>query len=416
MAHFQEVIELRRERAGIVKQMNDVLDRAKSEKRELSAEENIQVDRIIADESELRSKIERLEKAEDAIKSLEGHENRFKADEMEKKQGNEYRDVFKKWVMGGTSFLNQEERQILAKNIQKPEDGETRALSATTGTAGGYTVPQGFYDQIIEAMKWFGGMRNVSNVLSTDSGNALPIPTTNDTSNVGELLAESTQAATQDVPFGQTTLNAYKFSSKMILVPIELLQDSAFDVEAFLAKKLGERIGRINNQLFTTGTGTSQPQGVVTAAVSGKVGATGQTTAVTYDDFIDLEHSVDIAYRNGAKFMFHDQTLKAVKKLKDSQGRPLWLPGLAFKEPDTINGYGFQVNNDMAQMAANAKSMLFGDFSNYWIRDVKAIQVVRFNEKFMDYGQVGFLAFSRADGKLINAGGNPIAYYANSAT
>lgn len=413
MAHFQDVIELRRERAGIVKQMQEVLDRAKGEKRELSADENVQVDRIIADEEEMRKKIERLEKAEDMQKSLEGHENRFKADGQEGKQKVEYRDAFKKWVMGGTARMTEEERNILYKN---GINEETRALSATTGTAGGYTVPQGFYDQVIEAMKWFGGMRQVANVFSTDSGNALPIPTTNDTANVGELLAENTQAGTQDVAFGQTTLNAYKFSSKMILVPIELLQDSAFDVEAFLSKKLGERIGRINNQLFTTGTGTSQPQGVVTGATSGKVGVAGQTTAVTYDDLIDLEHSVDIAYRDGAKYMFHDQTLKAVKKLKDSQGRPLWLPGLAFKEPDTINGFGFQVNNDVAQMAANAKSILFGDFSNYWIRDVKSIQVVRFNEKFMDYGQVGFLAFSRADGKLVNAGGNPVAYYQNSAT
>jgi HK97 family phage major capsid protein len=413
MAHFQDVIELRRQRAGIVKQMQEILDRATEEKRELTAEENQQVDKIIADEEELRKKIERLEKAEDAIKSLEGHENRFKADDMEKRQKKEYRDVFKKWIISGTSRMTEEERSILYKN---GTDEETRALSATTGTAGGYTVPQGFYDQIIEAMKWFGGMRQVANVFSTDAGNPLPIPTVNDTANLGELLAENTQAATQDVAFGQTTLNAYKFSSKMILVPIELLQDSAFDVEAFLAKKLGERIGRINNQLFTTGTGTAQPQGIVTAAVSGKVGQTGQTTSVTYDDLIDLEHSVDIAYRSGAKFMFNDQTLKAIKKLKDSQGRPLWLPGLAFKEPDTINGYSYQVNNDVAVMAANAKSILFGDFSNYWIRDVKAIQVVRFNEKFMDYGQVGFLAFSRADGKLVNAGTNPVAYYQNSAT
>jgi HK97 family phage major capsid protein len=413
MAHYQDVIELRRERAGIVKQMQDVLDRAKNEKRELSADENAQVDKIIAAEEEMRTKIERLEKAEDALKSLEGHENRFKADDMEKRQGKEYRSVFGKWVRGGLDTLDGEERKLLFENRVNEE---TRALSATTGTAGGYTVPQGFYDQLIEAKKWFGGIFNCCNVFSTDQGNALPIPTTNDTSNIGELLSENQPATTGDITFGQAMLNAYKFSSKIVLVPIELLQDSAFDVEAFLAKKLGERIGRAQNSYYTIGTGVSQPQGIVTGANLGKTAATGQTTSVTYDDLIDLEHSVDIAYRQSAMYMMHDQTLKALKKLKDGYGRPLWLPGLAYKEPDTINGYGYQVNNDIPQMAANAKSILFGDCMNHWVRDVKAVQVIRFNEKFMDSGQVGFLAFARGDSKLVDAGMHPVAYYQNSAT
>lgn len=414
MANFQEVIELRRDRANLVKQMGDILDRAKTEKRELTADENVQVDKIISKEEELRNKIERLEKFEDMQKSLEGHENRFKADEMENRQTNEYRDVFKKWIQGGVEYLNGEERNILFSN--RSADTETRALSATTGTAGGYTVPQGFYDQLIEAQKWFGGIRQCCNVFSTDTGNPLPIPTLNDTANVGAILAENAAATTQDVPFGQVMLNAYKFTSNIVLVPIELLQDSAFDVEAYLAKKLGERIGRIQNTLFTTGSGTNQPQGIVTGSTQGKVAVAGQTTSITYDDLIDLEHSVDIAYRSNAMYMMHDQTLKALKKLKDGYGRPLWLPGLAFKEPDTINGYKFMVNNDIPVMAANAKSLLFGDCMNYYVRDVKAVQVVRFNEKYMDAGQVGFIAFSRADGKLVNAGTNPIAYFQNSAS
>jgi HK97 family phage major capsid protein len=413
MAHFQDIIELRRQRANIKEQMQDLLDRAKNEKRDLGQDEEVQFDKMLSDESELRTKIERLEKFEDVQKSLEGHENRFKADLKDTQQKTEYRDVFKKWLVAGSERLTGEERSILYKNGM---DEEARALSATTGAAGGYTVPQGFYNSIVEAMKFYGGMRNVAYVFGTDSGNTLPIPTSNDTGNIGELVAENAQVGTQDIAFSQASLGAYKFSSKLVLVPIELLQDSAFDIEAFIAKKLGERIGRANNQYFTTGTGTAQPQGIVNGAVSGKVGANGQTTSVTVDDLFDLEHSVDKAYRDNAKYMFHDQTLKALKKLKDSQGRLLWLPGLAVKEPDTINNYSYEINNDMAQMGTSAKSILFGDLSNYWIRDVKAIQVVRFNEKYMDYGQVGFLAFSRADGKLVNAGGNPVAYYQNSAT
>lgn len=416
MAHFQDVVELRRKRANVVSQMNELMNRVSEQKRSLAKDEETQWGRMENEEKELRSMISKLEQLEDYNKSLSGHENRFKADDKEFKEGkgkNEYREVFKKWIMGGVEQLNSEERNVL---FTKREIVETRDLSVGTNTAGGYTVPQGFYDQLIDAMKWFGGIRPVANVFATDSGNTLPIPTDNDTANTGSLLGEGVAASTLDVSFGQALLGAYKFTSNIVKVSIELLQDSAFDIEQFLSKKLGERIGRANNTYFTSGTGTNQPQGIITGSVLGKTGTTGQTTSVIFDDLIDLEHSVDVAYRNNAKFMMHDQTLKALKKLKDSQGRPLFLPGIAYKEPDTINGYGFQINNDMAQMAANAKSIAFGDFTNYWVRDVKAVQVVRFNEKFMDAGQVGFVAFSRADGKLINAGTNPVAYYQNSAT
>jgi HK97 family phage major capsid protein len=322
-------------------------------------------------------------------------------------QEKEYRSAFREFLIGGVDSLTPEKRRLMS---------EYRALSATTGSAGGYTVPQGFYNNLIQAMKSFGGMRQVSRVFTTSGGNPLPIPTTNDTANVGAILAENAQASTQDVAFGQVTLNAYKYTSNIVLIPIELLQDSAFDIESYVAQSLATRIGRITNTHFTTGTGSSQPQGVVTGATLGKTGANGQTSTVTYADLVDLLHSVDPAYRGNAKFMFHDQTLKALKKLQDGYGRPLWVPGVAVKEPDTILGYNYEINQDTPQMAASAKSIVFGDFSNYFLRDVMDVAVVRFGEKYMDAGQIGFVAFSRHDGKLVNAGTNPIAYYQNSAT
>jgi HK97 family phage major capsid protein len=293
---------------------------------------------------------------------------------------------------------------------------ENRALASGTGSAGGYTVPQGFLNELQKARKFFGGMLNVARVINTQTGNQLPIPTVNDTSNVGEIVAENSAVTNQDVTFGQVVLGAYKYSSKMVLVPIELLQDSAFNIEQYLAETLGERIGRINNTHYTIGTGTGQPQGVVTGATSGKVGLTGQTTSVIVDDLIDLEHSVDKAYRSKGKYMMNDLSFRNIKKLKDSQGRLIYSAGLQFGAPDTILGYAVEVNNDVATMSANAKSILFGDFSNFFIRDVMSVDVVRFGEKFMDQGQVGFLAFSRTDSKFVNAGMNPIAYYQNSAT
>lgn len=411
MANIHSIVELRRQRANLVNQMHDVLERAKKDERALSADENVQVDKIMADEVELRKQIDREEWLEQRNAELSGHDNRHKADDAERREKAEYKDVFKRWLSVGTNDLNAEERSILME-----KRAEQRALSATTGASGGYTVPQGFFDELTQAMKWFGGIRDVARIITTTEGNTLPIPSANDTSNVGAILAENTAASTTDPAFNSVNLGAYKYTSNIVLIPIELLQDSAFNVESYLAGILGERIGRIQNTHFTVGTGTSQPRGVVIDATLGKTGLVGQTTSIIYDDVVDLVHSVDIAYRKKASFSLNDTSLAALKKIKETTGAPIFVPGMAYKEPDTLLGFKYTVNNDVAVMAANAKSVLFGDFSNYFIRDVMDIALVRFGEKYMDAAQVGFVAFSRADGRLINAGTNPIKYYANSAT
>ena len=201
-----------------------------------------------------------------------------------------------------------------------------------------------------------------------------------------------------------------------MLVSLQLLQDSAFDLNSFLVDKLGTRIARITNRHFTVGTGSGQPNGLVTASTTGQTGASGQTASIIYDDLVELEHSVDPAYRAKAKFMFHDQTLKTLKKLKDGYGRPLWLPGIAVKEPDTINGYGYAVNQHMPTMAADAKSVVFGDLKSYFIRRVNNPIVMRLAERYADAGQVGFIVWQRFDGTLVDAGTHPVKAYANSHT
>ena len=157
------------------------------------------------------------------------------------------------------------------------------------------------------------------------------------------------------------------------------------------------------------GVGTTEPKGVITAATAGPtaVGSSGTTggsetggTSIGYADLVALEHSVDPLYRRNAKFMMHDSTLAKIKQISDKQGRPLWLPGVAFNAPDTILGYQYSINNDMAAVAVNAKSLAFGDFSKYLIRRVKELMVLRLTERFADYGQVAFLGFARYDGEL----------------
>lgn len=294
---------------------------------------------------------------------------------------------------------------------------EKRALSVGTTTAGGFTVPEGFSGQLEASMLAFGGMRQAATVFRTAQGNDLPWPTYNDTGNTGELLAENTQANEQDVTFGQIIFKAYKYSSKMVKISVELLQDSAFDLASELGKILGERLGRITNTHFTTGDNASKPQGIVTASSLGKTGAGGQVATIIYDDLVDLEHSVDPAYRRlpGTGFMMADAMLKVIKKLKDSQNRPLWLPGLAVREPDTILSYPYTINQDIAAPAANAKSLLFGNIPKYRIRDVAEIVLLRLNERFAEFHQVAFLAFLRADGRMLDAGTDPVKHYVHPA-
>jgi HK97 family phage major capsid protein len=284
---------------------------------------------------------------------------------------------------------------------------EKRALSVGTATAGGHTVPEGFVNNLEVALLEFGGMRRVAEVIRTDSGNDLPWPTTNDTGNSGALLAENTQVGEQDVAFGQMVLQAFKYTSKLVRVSTELLQDSAFNVGQILGSALGERIGRIHNTDFTTGDGSSKPKGIVAAATVGKTAASA--TALTADEIIDLEHSVDPAYRVGAGFMLHDSIIKAIRKLKDSDGQYLWQTGLQAGQPDILLRYPVTVNQDMASaMAIDAKTVLFGQLSKYKIRDVREIRLRRLVERYADFDQDGFVAFMRSDGDLLDAGTNPV--------
>lgn len=288
------------------------------------------------------------------------------------------------------------------------------------GSEGGYTVQTEIVTQVLNALKAFGGMREVAETIQTAQGNPMNFPTSDGTAEVGEIIGENTSATSSDPTFGTLPLNVYKFSSKIITIPFELLQDSAIDVESFINARIVTRLGRIGNQMFTTGTGTAQPTGIVTAATVGKTGLTGQATTVTYDDLIDLQHSVDPAYRDNGKFMMHDSTVKYIRKLKDVNGRPLWVPdydgGITGGKGGTLCGSEVVLNQQMPVMAASAKSILFGDFSFYKIRDVMAMNLFRFTDSvYASKGQVGFLSWMRSGGNFIDVGG-AVKAYQNSAT
>lgn len=296
------------------------------------------------------------------------------------------------------------------------------AMSTSTPAEGGYTVATEYFRQLTEAMKLFGGIRSVATILPTGTGAQMNFPTADATSEEGEIVGQNTAVTLGETTFGNISLDVYKYSSKKIAVPFELIQDSMFDIEGYLNSLLQVRLGRITAKHFTTGTGTSQPRGVVTAAGSGKVGTTGQTATVTYDDLVDLEHSVDPVYRVGPKvgFMMNDATLKELRKLKDSQGRPIFVPGYEQGNPggapDRLLGRPIFISQEMPTMAANAKSILFGDFSRYMIREVIDLTLFRMaDSNFILNGQIGFVAFNRQGGNLVDVGG-AVKFYQNSAT
>lgn len=294
------------------------------------------------------------------------------------------------------------------------------AMSTTAAAEGGYTVPAEIAAMVVDAMKAFGGMRQVSQIISTAGGNSLNYPTSDGTSEVGEIVAENAAATGADITFGTVAVNPYKYSSKKIALPVELIQDSAIDVIQFVVNRLAQRLGRITNTHYTVGTGSSQPFGVMARAATGKAGTTGQTLTVIYDDLIDLIHSVNSAYRGNARFMFRDTTLAVLRKMKDTTGRPIWTPGdsesITNGAPATICGYQYTVNDDVAAMAANAKSIAFGDFSSFVIRDVAGSTTMRrFDDSaFALNGQVGFCGWTRTGSNLLDTAS--VKVYINSAT
>lgn len=325
-------------------------------------------------------------------------------------EGNDGLKVYAKWLRGGDKALNNDDWSAIRNT-----------MSTTTGSEGGFTVDSQVANSVIDRLKEFGGMRQVSTVIATSGIGGMSWPTSNGTAEVGELIEENGPATDLDVVFGTVGLPVYKFSSKVVSIPIELLQDSNVDIEAFVQGRLVERIGRITNQLFTTGDGTAKPFGVAAASTVGVTAAdsSSQVTAVTYSSLVDLQHSVDPAYRGAGRWMFNDTTLRQIRKIVDGETRPIFVPGYETGNPggapDRLLGAPIVINQDVANMAQSARSILFGDFSGYYIRDVMAVEMFRFTDSaFTKKGQVGFLAWMRTGGNLIDA--NKVRVFVNAAS
>jgi HK97 family phage major capsid protein len=384
-----------------------------------------------ADASEMDRLLGEIEGIDDAI-GLENRANKLLAeqtDPLERQLQMATRDpskqsdnakALKAYLAGGLKNLSKEQLADLDRRVNPDIRA---AMSTTTNAEGGFTVRPEYNIEVERAMKDYGGMLEAATMMNTGTGATMNFPTNDATSEVGAIVGQNTTVNRADATFANVSLDVYKYTSNDIALPWELIQDTFIDIEALIQDILAERLGRILNTHATVGTGTGQPRGAVTASALGKAGTTGQTLTVTYDDLVDLEHSVDPAYRRlpGVGFMMHDTSLRVVRKLKDSQGRPLFVPGYETTSPggapDKLLGRPIYINQDVPVMAANARSILFGAFKKYRVRRVMDLTIFRMTDSaFTRAGQVGFVAFNRMGGNLVDVGGATIKHYANSAT
>lgn len=316
-----------------------------------------------------------------------------------KAEAKKYDRAFDLWARHGMERLDTEQRTVI-------RDAEKRAQSAGTDTEGGFTVPEGFAGFVTERRLQFGAFRRAAGsaigptLLATGSGNNLPFPTLDDTGNVGAILGENLVDSEQDLVFGEIVLEAFKYTSNIIRVSEELLQDTEVPLEEIIGRNFGIRLGRITNSHYVTGTGTAQPQGITVAATIQQAAAS--STAIAVADLINVKHSVDPAYRITPAYLFHDLTFRDLKLLEDTTNRPLWQPALGAEAPATIDGDPYIIDNDMPQIASGNRSVIYGMLSGYTIREVLALSMKRLVERYAEFHQVGFVAIMRADSDLID--------------
>jgi HK97 family phage major capsid protein len=447
MSLRNKLIELRTQRKTVLDAAGAILTKAHKAKRALTSGEEQEFQRRHTDGDRLLREIERTEASLDAIRSIDhrtaglhdicpspasrGYRfgmvreqrsrlGRIPAESLVvDKRSDPESILFKSWLVG-MDKLSIEELSIISGSGL-----EQRALLASTGSAGAYTVPQSFMYDLEMASLYYGGIIDCCSYIDTPDGRTMPYPTFNDTSNTGEVIGEGSTvmggtggAAETDPTFGVVNYNGYMFDSGMIKVTQWLFEDSAFDLSEILAEKMAERIFRNLNRLCTVGTGPSgsppQPTGFISSAPVGATSASG--VAISYGDLINLMHSVDPSYRRRPTcgWQFNDTTLAAVEKLVDSNGRPLFIAGgvaqgiTTAREPDRLLNYPIYINSAMPNIADNNIAIGFGDWSKYKIRRCGQMVMRKLVERYAENLETGFISYQRFDGILLDAGTGPV--------
>ena len=379
------IVEMREKRAKLWNTMEGFLDTHRTEKGVLTAEDDATYNSMEKELNDLTNEIRRMERR-DAIEAelkkpvdtpLTGKPMDSKMDEKKGRASNAYKEDFGRHLRG---------KQLIHNVMEEGVDAN-----------GGYLVPEEFERQIITGLDEFNVMRNLCKVITTSAERKIPVAATHSTA---AWTAENAAYTESNPTFNQKTIDAFKLTD-LVKVSIELLEDSMFDLEEYIAKEFARAFGIAEEQAFCVGTGSGQPTGLFTAN-GGTVGVTAAgTTAITADEIISLVYALKSPYRRNAKFLMNDATVSAIRKLKDGNGNYLWQPALQAGQPDKLLGYELYTSPYVPTLQAGAYTVAFGDFSNYWIADRSGRTVQRLNELYSTNGQVGFVGTERVDGKII---------------
>ena len=386
---MKKILELREKRAKAWEAAKAFLDSKRGEDGLLSAEDTAGYEKMEQEVVDLGKEIERLERQT----AIDAELNKPVSEPITNKPNNNpdgeekkgrATDKYKK------TFWNAMRR----KNFYDVEN----ALQVGTDSEGGYLVPDEFEHTLVEALEEENFFRSIATVIRTSSGDRkIPVVATKGTAS---WIDEEGAYPESDDSFGQVSIGAYKVAT-MLKVSDELLNDSVFDLEAYISKEFGRRIGAKEEEAFFTGDGKGKPTGIFNAAGGASDGVTTAAAGITFDDVMDLFYAVKSPYRKKAVWVLNDTTVKALRKLKDNNGNYIWQPSVQAGQPDMILNRPYHTSAYVPEVAAGAKVMAFGDFSYYWIADRQGRSFKRLNELFAANGQVGFLASQRVDGKLI---------------
>ncbi|WP_278995303.1 phage major capsid protein [Alistipes finegoldii] len=393
---------LKETRAGIFTMIDEL--RTSADGREMTAEEQQRWDTLLSDYDKADKAVESEERfAEIERRQVEQQiEQRTTAQAPDPKQTDEYRSAFRDYLLRGATGISPESRSLFEKR------------AGITGLSAGVIVPKTLANNIEVALKAYGGMFEAGTILSTSTGGDLIMPTVNDTNAKASVVAEYNQSTKSAPSFGSVTLKAYTYRTPIVPVSLELLQDSAFNLESLLSNLLSESFGRGINEDLTVGNGTGKPKGIVNWATASD--AKPVAAAITLDDIIDLIKGVDSSYAQRGRFMFNRNTLWSLVKIKDTTGRYIWQEGAKDGTPPTLFGKSYILNDDIADIGAGNASMLFGDLSKFKIRMVRSFRVIRLNELLAEYLSIGLFGFARVDGILLDAGTHPVKKLVHKAS
>jgi HK97 family phage major capsid protein len=379
--------------------MKSIADRAKSDA-DLSSEDRSAYDAAESDFNAAKSEVERA----------------VRMSELSKAQVEERRPAFVTEARDEAPAVHSDAEIIraLAFGEQRSATFEKRVI--TTGSTGA-PVPTSFYDQLVEHLVVQGPMLDpaVTNIITTAGGENFQFPRTSSYT-AGAITAQGSAISASEPAFGSlVTLGSFKYAA-LIQVSSEMIADSGItDLLGFIARQAATGVGTAVNAGLTTGTGTTQPTGIVTAASSAVTGGTGVAGAPTGDNLLDLVYSVASPYRRrGASFQMNATTLAGVRKLKDTTNQYLWQPSVQAGQPDTLLGFPVYENPDVASAATGARSVIFGDASCYFVRQVGGITLARSDEYAFNTDLVTFRVTWRGDGNLIDTAG--VKYYKGAAT